>query len=586
MNIPLHYIQGVLSWGIYNIERRLQSMDEFSLRRVKLVYRISILTTLLSVIWFFIARGLDLADLSNYIAATIPFFIISALLSKKGMLTLARFIYLLVFKISVALTASFIGKAGSVEFILMFALALPFVTFSYRRERLYIVIFSVLPMLLWLLLYATNFDLFTQAHLDAELAGKYVYPISIATTIILVTYQIIYFSHINAQYSSSIHNQREEAIEESNAKSRFLSMMSHEIRTPLNAITGLSHILGDSNPRKDQEQNIEALNYSGKILLNLLNNVLDFSKMESTKITLDPIPTNIILAVKQIKKIHEPSCLRKGITLQLEIDKDLPIVQLDIVRFNQVINNLVSNAIKFTDEGSVTLKISKLNQTKNTVLLRTEITDTGIGIAEDQQEKVWQAFSQASSSTNRLYGGTGLGLPIVKSIVEAMDSQVKILSKPGLGSSFSFDLSLKLASNEELEQTTQRKEHNLKGKRILLVEDNQINVMVGRQILEKANLLVDVAYDGQEAVNKVLENNYDALLMDIQMPIMDGYSASKEIRKFNADIPILALSASVFMEVKSKIIESGMNGFIFKPFEPEDLLDKIEEAIQNEIPIT
>ena len=270
----------------------------------------------------------------------------------------------------------------------------------------------------------------------------------------------------------------------------------------------------------------------------------------------------------------------------MEIDKDLPIVQLDIVRFNQVINNLVSNAIKFTDEGSVTLKISKLNQTKNTVLLRTEITDTGIGIAEDQQEKVWQAFSQASSSTNRLYGGTGLGLPIVKSIVEAMDSQVKILSKPGLGSSFSFDLSLKLASNEELEQTTQRKEHNLKGKRILLVEDNQINVMVGRQILEKANLLVDVAYDGQEAVNKVLENNYDALLMDIQMPIMDGYSASKEIRKFNADIPILALSASVFMEVKSKIIESGMNGFIFKPFEPEDLLDKIEEAIQNEIPIT
>ena len=559
-------------------------MAEFSSRRVKLVFCLSLLTTIISTIWFFIAKSLDIGDLSYFIGATIPLFIISALVSKKGNLTIARVIYLIAFNLSVTLTASFIGKAGSVEFILMFALALPFVTFSFRRERPFIVIFSGLSMMLWFLLYYTNFDLFTNTHMDPELAGKYVYPISIGTTILLVTYQLIYFSYINAQYYSSIHSQREEAIEESNAKSRFLSMMSHEIRTPLNAITGLSHILGDSNPRKDQEQNIEALNYSGKILLNLLNNVLDFSKMESTTISLDPIPTNIMLAVKQIKKIHEPSCLRKGITLELEIDDDLPVVQLDIVRFNQVINNLVSNAIKFTDEGSVTLKITKLNETADTVLLHTEIKDTGIGIAQDQHEKVWQAFTQASTSTNRLYGGTGLGLPIVKSIVEAMGSQVKINSEPGVGSSFNFDLELKLASNEELEQATQKKEHDLKGKRILLVEDNQINVMVGRQILEKANLVVDVAYDGQEAVNKVRENDYDAVLMDIQMPIMDGYTASKEIRKFNTDTPIMALSASVFMEVKSKIIESGMNGFIFKPFEPEDLLDKIEDAMQTKIP--
>ncbi|RAJ12311.1 response regulator [Arenibacter echinorum] len=561
-------------------------MAEFISRRVKLVFCLSLLTTIISTIWFFIAKSLDIGELSNYIGATIPFFVISALLSKKGKLTLARFIYLIAFNLSVTLTASFIGKAGSVEFILMFALALPFVTFSFRRERLYIVLFSGLSMLLWFLLYYTDFNLFTSTHMDTVLAGKYVYPISIGTTILLVTYQLIYFSYINAQYYSSIHNQREEAIEESNAKSRFLSMMSHEIRTPLNAITGLSHILGDSNPRKDQEQNIEALNYSGKILLNLLNNVLDFSKMESTTITLDPIPTNIMLAVKQIKKIHEPSCLRKGITLELEIDDDLPIVQLDIVRFNQVINNLVSNAIKFTDEGSVTLKIKKLQETKDTVLLYTEIKDTGIGIEEDQHDKVWQAFTQASTSTNRLYGGTGLGLPIVKSIVEAMGSQVKIASEPGVGSSFNFDLSLNLASSDELLEANLKKVHDLKGKRILLVEDNQINVMVGRQILEKANLVVEVAYDGQEAVNKVRENDYDAVLMDIQMPIMDGYTASKEIRKFNTVTPILALSASVFMEVKSKILESGMNGFIFKPFEPEDLLDKIEDAMQNKIPIS
>ncbi|MCK0145357.1 response regulator [Arenibacter sp. F26102] len=286
-------------------------------------------------------------------------------------------------------------------------------------------------------------------------------------------------------------------------------------------------------------------------------------------------------AVRQIKKIHEPSCLRKGITMELEIDEELPNVWLDIVRFNQVINNLISNAIKFTDKGSVTLKIVKQEESDGTVLMRTEILDTGIGIHKEQQEKIWQAFTQASISTNRLYGGTGLGLPIVKSLVEAMGSKVKVESEPGTGSRFYFDLELKLASSGEFDQITYKKVHDLKGKKILLVEDNLINVMVAKQILEKANLVVDVAYNGQNAVNMVQENNFDTVLMDIQMPVMDGYTASREIRKFNTTLPILALSASVFLEVKNKILQSGMNGFIFKPFDPENLLNRIEEVLDK-----
>ena len=556
-------------------------MSEFSKRRVKLVFTLSIVTTFITIIWFFLARSLGMQEMSIYIGATAPFFILSAIISKKGNLTLARFIFMIAFNLSVTFTASHVGKAGSVEFILMFAMALPFVLFSFRREKRFIAIFSGLSMIFWFLLYFTDFKLFSDTHMEEVLAGRFVYPISIATTIFLVTYQLIFFSLINTGFYMKIHNQREVAIEASNAKSRFLSMMSHEIRTPLNAITGLSHILGDSNPREDQKQNIEALNYSGKILLNLLNNVLDFSKMESTKIELDPIPTNILVAVKQIKKIHESNCLRKSITMELEIEEELPVVWLDIVRFNQVVNNLVTNAIKFTDKGSVTLKIVKLGESDGGVLIRTEIIDTGIGISEDQQEKIWEAFTQASSSTNRLYGGTGLGLPIVKSIVEAMGSTVKVESEVGIGSRFYFDLELKLASSQELDQITQKKVHDLKGKKILLVEDNQINVMVGRQILEKANLVVDVANDGLMAVDKVRDNNYDVLLMDIQMPVMDGYTASKEIRKFNTNVPILALSASVFQEVKDKMLESGMNGFIFKPFDPIDLLNKIEEIIDK-----
>ena len=554
-------------------------MNEFSKRRVKLVFILSLFTTGITVLWFFLARSLNLHELSLYIAATIPFFICSAIISKVGNLTLARFVYLVAFNINVAITSSFIGKAGSVEFILLFAMALPFVFFSFRREKSYVALFPVLSIVLWLLLYVTDFNLFTITKIDTTLADTYIYPVSIFTTAVLVTYQLIFFSMINARYYSNIQDEREDAIEASNAKSQFLSMMSHEIRTPMNAIIGLSHILGDTNPRPDQEENIEALNYSGKILLNLLNNVLDYSKMETSGVALDPIATDVMSAVKQIKKIHEPGCLGKGITFKLEVDEKLPMLLLDIVRFNQVINNLVSNGIKFTKQGSVTLKITKQEDSNGNVRMRTEIIDTGIGITKEQQEKIWQPFTQASISTNRLYGGTGLGLPIVKSIVEAMGSTVHIDSEVAQGSRFYFDIEVKSISNEKLNQDNGKKERNLKGRRILLVEDNKINIMVGKQILERANLVVDVAFDGLMAVNMVKENDYCAVLMDIQMPIMDGYTSSIEIRKFNTTLPILALSASVFLEVKSKIEQSGMNGFIFKPFDPEDLYNRIEAVI-------
>ena len=443
-------------------------------------------------------------------------------------------------------------------------------------------IFCFIPFLCWLLLYFTDFELFIDIEQTNTIKTKnIVYHVSIITTLLLVVFQLIYYSYLNAHLNTSVHYRKQRAIDASDAKSQFLSTMSHEIRTPLNAVIGLSHILGDNEPRKDQEQNIDALNYSGKILLSLLNNVLDYSKMQSEEIVLDEIPVDLSAAIKQIKKIHEAACMQRGIIMNLEIDADIPIVWLDVVRFNQVINNLVTNAIKFTEKGSVTLRIKKTNQSKYRLDLLTEIIDTGIGIPEDKQDIIWEAFTQASKATNRLYGGTGLGLPIVKSIVKAMGSFVNIDSKIAKGSRFYFKLNLKLASEQEFYKTSYKKEHNFNGKRVLLVEDNAINVLVGKQILEKANLKVEVAGDGLSAVKMVKQKRFDIVLMDIQMPIMDGYAASKEIRKFNKNIPILAFSASIFMEVKDKMEECGMNGFIFKPFDPEDLLNQIEEVTKS-----
>jgi signal transduction histidine kinase/CheY-like chemotaxis protein len=556
-------------------------MSKFSQRRIKLVFTLSIVNIGFAILCTVIAHKFDFIWLRNYNALNIFAYVFAAILAKKGNLIWARIIYLITSNIGLAIISSFVGKAGSVEFIFMFNIGLPFIIFSTRRERVYVILFTLLPLVLWTLLFITDFNLFAYRKLDILSAREFIYPVAIASSISLVIFQLIYFCLLNGRYFDNINDKKVEALEASNAKSKFLSTMSHEIRTPLNAVIGLSHILGDNKPRKDQVENINALNYSGKILLNLLNNVLDFSKMQSTTIQLDNIPTDLSVAVKQIKKIHEATCLKKGIIMNLEIDGDIPVVWLDIVRFNQIINNLVTNAIKFTEEGSVTLKISKQNQTAETLNLLTEVFDTGIGIPEDKQETIWEAFTQASSTTNRLYGGTGLGLPIVKSILETMGSNVKIDSKIGQGSRFYFDINLKIASEKELQKTTEKRTHNFKGKKILLVEDNLINVMVGQQILEKEKLHVFVANDGLEAVNMVKENTYDCILMDIQMPIMDGYTAATEIRKFNTEVPILALSASVFMEVKDRINESGMNGFIFKPFDPQDLLNQIEDAINE-----
>jgi signal transduction histidine kinase/CheY-like chemotaxis protein len=547
----------------------------------ELMYTISLITGGLALLSSIIAYILDLNNLAYYHLATVFIYFYCAYLSKKGSIFYARIIFFILLNAGITSSASFMGRAASVEFMYIYSLALPFSMFSFRTEKIYVYFFSLLSGILWIALAITDFKLIADTPIDIEIASNYIYPISIICAFSMVIIQLAYYSIIVAKYYSKIHIKKQEALEASLAKSNFLSTMSHEIRTPLNAVIGLSHILGDNDPRTDQIQNIEALNYSGKTLLSLLNNVLDFSKMQSTTIELDNIPTDISEDIKQIKKIHEAACLHKGISMKLKIDDDIPFVWLDVVRFNQVINNLVSNAIKFTDKGSVTLIIKKTKQINDDITLHIEVKDTGIGIDKNKQKTIWKAFAQASNTTNRIYGGTGLGLPIVKSIVEVMGAKVKIISSKGKGSTFHFNLKLKIANHKETNLTTEKKGHNLKGKKVLLIDDNLINIMVGKQILEKSKLKVEVANDGLTAVNKVKEQDFDIILMDIQMPIMDGYTASKKIREFNSTTPIIALSANVFMEVKDKIEECGMNGFIFKPFTPEDLLNQIEKFTSN-----
>ena len=551
-------------------------------RRLKQVRLLSLFTFFLSFGWYLLSNSLGQTELSKWILGSSFMFLMVYVLMLKNWFTLARIVYMLALNTGVVITASYIGQPGNVEFILLFGLGLPFLMFSFRTERVLMVLFALLPVVAWSLLFASDFNFVTESKMDPELASQRIYPFSLASTFLLVGFQTCYFAYLNAGYYSRVHGKRKEAEETSSAKSRFLSTMSHEIRTPLNAIIGLSHILRDNDPREDQKENVDALNYSGKLLLQLLNNVLDYSKMEANEFKLDPIPTDLNLALRQLNKIHEPNCIKKSIYLSVEIDEDIPMVWLDIVRFNQVLNNLINNAIKFTERGGVTVRLRSLGQEDGEVCLSVAVMDTGIGIAPDKQQNVFEAFKQEEDSTQRLYGGTGLGLSIVKEIIEKMGSTIELRSEVGRGSTFQFELQLKLVNDSEIARFEQKASHDLTGIRALLVEDNAINEMVGRQILEKEGVIVDSAVNGQVALDMAKANTYDIILMDIQMPVMDGYEASRQIRKFDKEIPILALSASVFMEVKDKIYSAGMNGFVFKPFDPNNLFDRIATSVKTQ----
>lgn len=550
-------------------------------RRLKLTQSLILISGGIAIVWAITMFLLKMDLLGIFVSISVVGFAGAYFLLLVNKNLAGRILYLITGNLIITVLASFADRSGGVEFLLAFAIGLPFLLFSWKRERPLIFIFPFFTFLLWVGLVITDFNLFTQQKIDLQITKQIIYPFSVISTFVLTIFQTSYFLYLNALFEGELKQKRLEALEALAAKAQFLSTMSHEIRTPLNAVVGLSYLLRDSNPKPDQIENIEALNYSGKSLLTLINDVLDFNKMEGGYVELESISTDLKIIAKQIAKIHEPLCIKKGITFKIEIDDSIGSVLMDPARMNQVLNNLISNAIKFTDKGGVILKITNLSDTEDTCCLKFEIIDTGIGISEDNFHKIFESFSQANKNTSRLYGGTGLGLPIVKKIIQMMNSDIKLESIENEGSTFYFTLDLTKAKEEEHHDVKKLEMLPFHGEKILLVEDNEINVMVGKQILSRWNLNIEVAQDGAEAVEKVRNGNYDIVLMDIQMPVMNGYDASKEIRTFNKDVPIIALSASVFVEVKDKIFECGMNGFVYKPFDPPDLYSKIASFLQS-----
>ena len=371
------------------------------------------------------------------------------------------------------------------------------------------------------------------------------------------------------------------AEEAARSKSDFLSVMSHEIRTPLNAVIGTTYHLMETNPRDDQLKELKNLKLSSDNLLALINNILDFSKIEAGKIEFDEVAVNFRDFSFNALQIFKNSADKKGLALEFRFDEALPkSVKVDKLRLNQVLSNLLSNAIKFTDSGYVRLKITHESTKGNQVSVRFSVEDTGIGIEEQNQKTIFNAFQQAYGSISRKYGGTGLGLSITKHLVQLMGSELQLSSRLGYGSKFYFTLNLQQVAAEVAPEKKTTNTYDLKGLKILLVEDNEMNIVVATNIMSKWNVNIETALNGLEAIKKVSSRSYDFILMDLQMPEMDGYQATKQIRKMGFTNPILALTASAMLDKSSKLKAAGLDGMVSKPFNPKDLFMAIAERLK------
>jgi signal transduction histidine kinase len=372
------------------------------------------------------------------------------------------------------------------------------------------------------------------------------------------------------------------------ARAQFLSTVTHELRTPLYAVTGLTHLLLEENPKENQKEHLNSLKFSGEYLLSLINNILDLNKLEANKVDLEKMTFNLKKRMKDVIIALKTSADDRKIKLHLEFDESIPnSLSGDPLKLSQVLINLIGNSVKFTKNGDLFVRVQKIDRTSNKISLHFEVEDNGIGISKKKQKSIFEPFSQGSLQINRKFGGTGLGLSIVKNLLELMNSEIQLESKLGKGSKFWFNIDFQVAEEIGGEANPKNKIYNidylaLENKHVLVVEDNKINQLITKKILENNKMKCIVADNGMDAIKMVKENTFDVVLMDIHMPGINGIEATQRIREFNTQLPIIALTAVTLDENLDDFYRAGFNEIIPKPFKPEDFFEKIYLTISTE----
>lgn len=394
---------------------------------------------------------------------------------------------------------------------------------------------------------------------------------------------------LSFRFAYTLQQAKREAEQGLQAKTEFLSTMSHEIRTPLNSVIGMSNLMLKNNPRPDQKEQLDVLQFSAKNLLSIVNDILDYNKIEAGKVTFEQIEMNLPQMMNNIVAGTKNAANEKGVDVRLVVDNSITNYVIgDPTRLAQVLHNLMGNAVKFTKEGEVLLELTVLEKDERNITILFTVKDTGIGIAKDKQQLIFERFTQADSSTSRSFGGTGLGLSITKRIIELQGGILQLNSDEGIGSTFFFTLTFAVSprvieQEDEVMVMPAKDDKQLTGIHILLVEDNPINILVAKTFLQNWGAVIDVAENGQLALDYLDTSKHQLVLMDLHMPVMDGYNAIQNIRARGIDIPIIALTASLPNEAGSETKGLDINGFVLKPFVPDELFNKVKQLARVKV---
>lgn len=420
--------------------------------------------------------------------------------------------------------------------------------------------------------------------------------IALITILSLLTLSLYRNNNIRLNTNTMLHEKNDELIVAkekaelaSKTKANFLSTVTHELRTPLYAVTGLTNMLLDEDPKEHQIPHLKSLKFSGDYLLTFINDILQINKIEANKVELDPEPFNLKQKLENVISALSNSANDQDTKIHFNYEDGLPETYIgDQLKISQILINLLGNAIKFTKDGDIWVRAYKIDVKDNTYNLRFEIEDNGIGITKEKQDQMFDSFSQGSVQINRRYGGTGLGLSIVKGLIQILKGKIYLKSELGKGTTFFFEIPLEYDKNadkpivEEVKKVNKMESLDLSKVKILIVEDNKINQMITKKILNKMGLYCDVVENGEDAVEQVKEVTYDVVLMDIHMPGISGLEATKIIRTFDKELTIFALTAVTLEDKMHEFGDAGFDDIISKPFKQEDFESKLHAALSGE----